>query len=466
MNSVVRVGRISVNMALLERVRQVVMCIAIALLVVYVKPFPVAMAVGSLLGIVYVALAWRQIEWRDWWVLVLLEVFYLIAVLNVRGELDPNMHFNTNWAELQLGFLLIPFMFIGLRPKKSWGTTWVLGSAAIFTAALMVATFRSFQTVDGVLRFIPYPVDFCGREGVTFWKLLRAGYTYFSYEGLSRGVAVWPMYMSYCFVVSMLIVLHRLYRDRNRVWLRILLCVYFLIGVFLCNARMMYVCLALLGGMVFLRMLVKRSYRPIPMYALVALMVGVAGLFLFGSRGGVVRMSTAEEVSKKTVAKLFEAMVLKDYRINLWVRTWQERDAFLPWGLGSGECGTFIKEHYYDKYGDLYGNHYENLEDRKESTIVKMHNMCIDTVVEQGYVGLLYLLFMLVLPLTKAKRMKFVHVLLYVSLLVLITFESVVYSDLAIYYFCMVYCSVIAYSVGESPKGATATLDVDGRVAI
>lgn len=466
MNSVVRVGRMSVNMALLERVRQVVMCIAIALLVVYVKPFPVAMAVGSLLGIVYVALAWRQIEWRDWWVLILLEVFYLIAVLNVRGELDPNMHFNTNWAELQLGFLLIPFMFIGLRPKKSWGTVWVWSCFAILTLALLVATYFSFQTVDGEVRFIPYSLEYYEYLSGSSWKALRGGFSYYSYTAFARNVGTWPMYMSYCFVVAMLIVLHRLYRDKNRVWLRILLCVYFSIGVFLCNARMMYVCLALLGGMVFLRMLVKRSYRPVPMYALVALMVGVAVLFLFGSRGGVVRMSTAEEGSKKTVAKLFEAMVVKDYRINLWVRTWQERDAFLPWGLGSGECGTFIKEHYYDKYGDLYGNHYENLEDRKESTIVKMHNMCIDTVVEQGYLGLLYLLFMLVLPLTRAKRMKFVHVLLYVSLLVLITFESVVYSDLAIYYFCMVYCAVIAYSVGESPKRATAALDVDGKVVI
>lgn len=450
-------------MALLERVRQVVMCIAIALLVVYVKPFPVAMAVGSLLGIVYVALAWRQIEWRDWWVLVLLEVFYLIAVLNVRGELDPNMHFNTNWAELQLGFLLIPFMFIGLRPKKSWGTVWVWSCFAILTLALLVATYFSFQTVDGEICFIPYPLEYYEYLSGSSWKALRSGFSYFSYYALTRHVGTWPMFLSYSCVVSILIVLHRLFTERGKVWMRILLSVYFAVGVFLCNTRAMYLCLVLLVGLIFCRMLAKKSYRPVPMYVVFLALGGVVGVFIIGSRGGGYMQPGVG--FGHFFSSQFNHLVQTDARMNLWKRTLQERDAFLPWGVGSGACGTFIKDHYYYKYGDTYGLFYKGV-DQNQLPIKKMHNVLFDAVVEFGYPGLLYMLFLLIVPLTRARSMKFIHVLLYVSLLVLCMFESVVYLDFAIYYFCMVYCAVIAYSVGESPKGATAALDVDGKVAI
>lgn len=455
MNSVVRVGRISVNMALLERVRQVVMCIAIALLVIYIKPFPVAMAVGSLLGIVYVALAWRQIKWRDWWPLLALEVFYFIEILNLRGPLDPSLVHNPNWAEMQLCFVLVPFMFIGLEPRKSWGTAWVWSSVAILTLALLVATYFSFQTVDGEVRFIPY--------SGSLWKALRDGRSYFSYYSFARNVGAWPMFLSYSFVVSILIVLHRLFMGRDRVLVRILLCVYFAVGVFLCNTRAMYPCLVLLAGLVFCRMLLKKSYRPVPMCVVFLAVGGVVGVFIFGSRGGGY-MQPGVGLGH-FFSSQFNHLVQTDARMNLWKRTLQERDAFLPWGVGSGECGTFIKDHYYYKYGNVNGNTYKEV-DKKELPIKKMHNVLFDAVVEFGCPGLLYMLFLLVLPLTRVRRMKFIHVLLYVSLLVLCMFESIVYLELASFCFCMVYCAVIAYSVGESPKGATAALDVDWKVAI
>ena len=463
MDSVIRVGRISVNMALLERVRQVVMCIAIALLVIYIKPFPVAMAVGSLLGIVYVALAWRQIRWRDWWPLLALEVFYLIEVLNLRGPLDPSLVDNPNWAEMQLCFVLVPFMFIGLEPKKSWGTVWVWSNVAILTLALLVATYFSFQTVDGEVRFISYPLEYYEHLSGSSWKALREGFSYFSYSSLARNVRAWPMFLSYSCVVSILIVLHRLFRGRDRAWVRILLCVYFAVGVFLCNTRAMYPCLVLLAGLVFCRMLLKKSYRPMPMYVVLLAVAGVMGLFIIGSRGreGIVRSAGGPA---QFFSSQFNHLVQTDARMNLWKRTLQERDAFLPWGVGSGECGTFIKDHYYYKYGDVYGDTYKEV-DKKELPIKKMHNVLFDAVVEFGYPGLLYMLFLLIVPLTRVRRMKFIHVLLYVSLLVLCMFESIVYLELASFCFCMVYCAVIAYSVGESPEGTTAALDVDGKAA-
>ena len=83
-----------------------------------------------------------------------------------------------------------------------------------------------------------------------------------------------------------------------------------------------------------------------------------------------------------------------------------------------------------------------------------MHNMFLDTAVEQGYPGLFYLLLMLVVPLLRVGRMKFIHILLYVSLLVLISFESVVYSVFAIAFFSMIYCALIAYSNSSSAPGS------------
>lgn len=449
MSNIRKIGRFAVNMDLLQTVRQWVLCVAIVLLVAFVKPFPVVMAIGSLLGIFYVALEWRRISWRDWWPLVLLVLFYLVAVLNIRGELDPNMHHNTNWAELQLGFALVPFMFVGLRPLRRWGATWVLSTVAIFTIALIVATAKSFQMVDGAIRFIPYSLSYYGVDGFDAWRAIRAGYSFFTYEGLTRAVKAWPMYLSFCCLLSLLVVLHRLFKEKTKRWLRILLCFYMLIGMYLCNARMIYLALMVVGGLLFCRMLVKRSYRPVPLYAVIAAVIGVIVLFLVGSRGGIVRVESSEEDTTNTSAfrRAFEGMVLSDYRVNLWIRTWQERDAFLPWGKGSGAAGEFIQKHYYEKYGDVVGGRYEDVVDRKNKVMVKMHNMFVDTAVEQGYPGMLYLLFMLFLPFARLKRLKFVHVLAYVSLLVFISFESIVYSDFAIFYFCMIYCAIIAYSV-------------------
>lgn len=458
-----------INMDLLEKIRQWVVCVAIILLIVYVKPFPVVMVLGALLGVVYIVAAWREIRWKDWWPFLLIEVFYLIAVLNIRGALDPNMHFNTNWVVLQVGFALIPFIFIGLRPQRRWGTVWVLSSIGILTLAFIVATIRSFQEVDGALRFVPYHLDYYSRDDVTVWTALRSGISFYSYGSFARGVLAWPMYMSYCFVVGMLVVLHRLFNERKRIWLRLTSSAYFLLGIFLCNARMMYLCLVVLGGLLFCRMLVKKSYRPVPLSVVVMVLVGVSSVFFWGSRGSFFNPKESDGGGINKIKAYFNAMVDKDHRMHLWIRTWKERDAFLPWGLGSGESGTFIKEHYYDKYGDVYGNKYEGLVVRKDTTIVKMHNMCLDTVVEQGYWGLMYLLCLLFIPFTRLRRLRFVHVLLYVSLLVLISFESIVYSDFAIYYFCMVYCAVIAFStteIGENVGGVYQLSDTTEATAV
>lgn len=453
-----RLGKFSVDMNLLEKVRQWVLCVAIVLLVAFVKPFPVAMAAGSLLGIVYVALARRELNWRDWWPLILLEVFYLIAVINIRGELDPALHYNTNWVELQLGFALIPFMFVGLRPTRRWGSVWVLATVAILSLALIVATVKSFQVMGGELRFIPYSLSYYGQDGFGTWYAFSAGYSYYSYEWLTRSVLTWPMYLSFCCVVSLLVLLHRLLNKTGKKWLCVVLSLYMLLGVFLCNSRMMYLALMVLGGLLFCRMLVKRSYSPIPIYAVLLAVVGVIALFMVGSRGGLVRVGASDNDTTKssTIRRAVDGIVLSDYRVNLWMRTWQERDAFLPWGLGSGSSGEFIQKHYYEKYGDVVGDRGEDVVDKKGVMMTKMHNMFIDTAVEQGYLGMLYLLFMLIVPLTRLKRLKFVHVLLYVSLLVLISFESVVYSDFAIYYFCMIYCAVVAYSISPQAKNPPA----------
>lgn len=454
MGEVRKVGCLAVNMDLLEKVRQWVLCVAIVLLVAYVKPFPVVMAIGSFLGIVYVALNWRTLSWKAWWPLGLLIVFYIIAVINIRGELDPNMCHNTNWAELQLGFVLVPFMFIGLRPMRRWGSAWVLATVVILSLALVVAAVRSFQTVGGEVRFIPFSLSIYEREGFDAWKYFSLGYSFFSYAWLTGKVNAWPMYLSFACMVSLLVLLHRLYRERAKKVFRVLLCVYMLVGMFLCNARMMYIALVLCGAVLFFRMVVKRSYRPVPMYVVLVAVVGVVGMFLVGSRGGIFRVdsSAAGATTSSYLKKAFEGIVVRDPRVNLWFRTWQERDAFLPWGLGSGSAGVFIQKHYYEKYGDLYGNRYEDVVDRKDVVLVKMHNMLVDTAVEQGYLGVLYLLFLLLIPFTRLRHLKFIDILVYISLLVLISFESIVYSDFAISYFCMIYCAIITLSTSALPR--------------
>lgn len=462
MDRIRKLGKFSVNMDLLETLRQRVLCIAIVLLVAFVKPFPVVMVIGSLLGMFYVALEWRRIGWRDWWPLGLLVLAYIIAVLNIRGPLDPELHKNTNWVELQVGFALIPFMFVGLRPSRRWGTTWVMASASIFTVALIVATVKSFQTVDGGIRFIPYSLYYYGQEGVSIWNSLRTGYSFYSYWSLARSLNIWPMYMSFCFVLGLLVVMHRLFSERKRVWMRIALIVYFLLGVFLANSRGMYFCLMVLALVVFGRMLVCRSYRPVPLFTVLAVFVGIVVLFFVGSRGKVAQGTSSGDAAGRfsQFIESLDGKLKNDPRIRLWTHSWKERDAFLPWGLGSGSVAAFIKEYYYEKYGDSDGDHHFDDANRRESTITKLHNTYLDTMVEQGYLGFLYLLIMLIIPIVRIPRLQFVHLLLYASLLVLMMFESTVYDDFSIYYFCAVYCAIIAFSTGTNAEESTSKADI------
>ena len=446
--------RFSLDLELLARARQWAICLAIAILVIHYHFFPIIMGIGSFLGMLYIGIAWRSIRWKDWLPLLLLELFYVFSVINIRGELNPNMYYNTNWPEMQLGFALVPFMFVGLRPKRCWATIWVLSSVAIFTAALVVASYNSFQMVEGAIRFIPYSVEKFGMNLFSPWQSIISGFSFFSYMQLARNVGVWPAFLCYCLVVSLIVVLHRMYKERTKFWSRLLLCAYLLLGIFLCNTRMMFLCLLVMCGILFIRMLVRKDYRPIPIWLLAASAACVIAVFFVGSRGGVIRVRQTTKDDGGFMSTLWNDILRKDPRIDLWICTWHERDAFLPWGLGSGECGNFIKEHYYDKYGDAVGNHYEGVVDRKGITIVQMHNMFLDTAVEQGYPGLFYLLFMLVVPLLRVGRMKFIHILLYVSLLVLISFESVVYSVFAIAFFTMIYCALIAYSNSSSASGS------------
>ena len=205
--------RFSLDLELLARARQWAVYLAIAILVIHYHFFPVIMGIGSLLGMLYIGIAWRSIRWKDWWPLLLLELFYVFSVINIRGELNPNMYYDTNWPKMQLGLALVPFMFVGLRPKRSWATIWVLSSVAIFTAALVVASYNSFQMVEGAIRFIPYSIETYGMHQFSSWQSIISGFSFFSYMQLARNVGVWPAFLCYCLVVSLIVVLPTYYSE-------------------------------------------------------------------------------------------------------------------------------------------------------------------------------------------------------------------------------------------------------------
>lgn len=369
--------------------------------------FPPFMGLGAVLGIVYVALNWRTIAWKDYWPLLFTVGYYLLLLINIPRSIAPEAAQNA--AVVQIGYLLVPFIFVGLRFRKSWGTAIVLGSIAWFALALCKATISSFQIIDGRLLFYPFESRFYGQEDS--FSLFREGLSFYTYSGLTHGLRQTPSVSAVFLIISLIISAYRCYTAQNKrvKWRYGSALFVLLVAIFLCNSRMGYLILACLFLAVTIRLLRAGNFRSSrTIWFMVLGLVGIGALVAF-TRVGLFFDSSAGTIRAK---------IKNQPRMQLWVNAYENRAYYLPWGVGTEGERKVINDCFYSSDIDTSNFSYDN-------RLIAYHNTFIGITICHGIIGLALLLSMLIVPLLHRPRLYFRDYLILLSLFILFCFDRV-----------------------------------------
>lgn len=388
----------------------------------FVPPFMVA---GFLFAILHIAIHWRTINFQKWWPFLPSIGLYFAPLLYALCTGNPAD------AEsvyiLRVAYLMMPFLFFDIQPNSKWGSTIVISSTLALIMAWVIATIKSFYWIDGHLVFQFVSEPYWDQNIPSPWHAYRCGATQFYYSTFCNHVGTWPSYLGYGTLLSLIILLHRIFspiKSRHR-RLYIGIACFLLLTFFVINSRT-----NLLAGFIVLTLsllyyiLYNRRLSQRLKLSMLAVFLGVLILLSF------TRLNFFAYENQKNISEFLE----QDARFQFWKTLLEDRQTYIPFGIGPASV-----ESYYRGLQPEITDPNVQLE--------KAHNEFFDTLVELGIPGFLYLIMVVILPFCLHKRFAPVHTLLWIPLLVLMNFETIGVMAHSMLCFAITYCYLWTFAI-------------------
>ncbi len=384
--------------AWLPVLRQVLVSVILALMVLYSKVLPPIIILAFLLGILHIVLNYKQIPFRQYWPFLITIGYYLMALLWLPGTENP--HWGQMATMMRIVLVLAPVVLIDLKPARHWGTMLIVAPILLLIISLGVALYYSLSVENGVWTFTPYRPESLEFFGGSVWKTLQSS-SNFAYTGLTFHVGHRPALFGFSMLVGLLVAGHRLLSSRayRGLWYYWAALPVLFLGLLLSASRTNIVVLSVCLVCILLYYIIRvRGYWGWKIGA-VALLPILLLLFFFTFRLSFYNTSALGEY------------VQRDARVRLWTGVWEFRDEFLPWGVGTGAERNMVE-----------------LSAQKNNPVAlglnQMHCEAYSALVEMGYPGAIYYLAMMLIPLIFYRNVPPLHRLLIVALLFYSIFES------------------------------------------
>ena len=386
----------------LMQLRQGTIGVIILLATVHPKFIPPFMVLAVLLALVHIARHFRSIPWRSYWPMLPMMAYYLLALIDLPASLSPGQMQSA--AMLRVAYLLAPIALIDLRPTRWWGTAQIGAGVLIVLTCLAMALYHSVSMTDAGLDFYPFANPNRAEVMQDVWDCFWDGQSYFYYAEFTMLVNIFPSFMGFSVLMSLILVGHRLIAGVGR-WKGAYIVVFAVlaVGLVLTGSRAGYVTAFLcVGATLCYYMFGKRRFRwP---YVL----VGVAAVAIFAS----ITLAQPRMRGLYHIGAIdSDELAATNPRARLWLSVYHDRSYYLPWGIGTTKSREYVDEvlrSYYD-------------EPRRPS---KVHNEFIEATIEHGLSGSILFGAILILPIVFARRFRGIHLLLFLPLYLLLSFES------------------------------------------
>lgn len=407
----------------ITQARHLTMCLALLMIPLFHFYIPPVFVLGfALFGVDMFLGGWQMIDWRKCWPLFFPLAFWLFSLIGVTWCTDVP----EGWLQVKLRalFAIGPFLAIGLAPRKSWGTSIIIGTLILIMGVLICGTIYSIE--NGRIFVYPNP-----EEGITIPWMLKNNYFGYDNQGkclrlIGKRFYNYPNAIAFHVIVSIALLTHRtLYRLKElrlsaRLG-RVALIGFLLFFLLITNTRAAM--MGFMGGVAYVMfelVFVKRWLNLWGKLGIVALGIGLIVALLGLSRFNVTSVSYWSNTS-------FMEHVKENPRYHAWTRTWNDRSSYLPLGTGTGGSCALLKSYY--ATDDILA--YDQMS--------KVHNHYLEALVEWGYIGFIFVICMMFWPLLWWRRFTLYHKFLWISFWILHLFESIVQDSryvpfLALYY--------------------------------
>lgn len=355
---------------------------------------------------------WQRIQWRRDWVLLLPLLLYLKIAVGGLWSIDTKMAFQTI-SRTGL-YALAPWMILGLRPRRSWGSALIVGSLLFFVVALCC----SFYLMDRPVEFYTfyYPEQYLTPSEMRRYAFNYVGYTFSPSYFLSK-LGNYPAGIGFCAVVALGIAVHRLFLDRPYGWKlarRLALILVLLTSILMTNSKASILCLICAAGYALLRHIffnprVRWYWR--------------LGFACFGiiALVGLMQVTRFKHIVTDTQELGGLEQYLANYpRSRAMVRFWEIKDRYIPWGTGTASSDSLFREIW--EYDPVL----------RKDKMLKLHNHYYESLVEFGIIGLLLTLASLFWPLIRWRRFSTYHQAMWIVLWIILFFEPVIYGGIFI----------------------------------